>query len=112
MFFVIRGNKVWKAVRGVHRDIIVSVFLIYSVKMTAEKQDSLCLMHIHHCRRCIPQMMVIRRCFILKMQPLHFQHLHMNKTHWNSIILDGSVPDKDIRRIIGERYDLTKGKKK
>lgn len=37
---------------------------------------------------------------------------HMNKTHWNSIILDGSVTDKDIRRMIGESYDLTKGKKK
>ena len=37
---------------------------------------------------------------------------HMNKTHWNSIILDGSVPDKDIKRMIGESYDLTKGKKK
>ena len=37
---------------------------------------------------------------------------HMNKTHWNSIILDGSVPNKDIRRMIGESYDLTKGKKK
>lgn len=37
---------------------------------------------------------------------------HMNKTHWNSIILDGSVPDKDIQRMIGESYDLTKGKKK
>lgn len=36
---------------------------------------------------------------------------HMNKTHWNSIILDGSVPDKDIQRMIGESYDLTKGKK-
>ena len=32
---------------------------------------------------------------------------HMNKTHWNSIILDGSVPDKDIQRMIGESYDLT-----
>ena len=34
----------------------------------------------------------------------------MNKTHWNSIILDGSITDKDIRRMIGESYDLTKGK--
>lgn len=31
---------------------------------------------------------------------------HMNKEHWNSIILDGSVPEKDIRRMIGESYDL------
>lgn len=37
---------------------------------------------------------------------------HMNKTHWNSIILDGSVTDKDIRRMIRESYDMTKGKKK
>ena len=35
---------------------------------------------------------------------------HMNKEHWNSIILDGTVPDEDIRRMIGESYDLV-GKK-
>ena len=32
---------------------------------------------------------------------------HMNKTHWNSVILDGTIPEKDIRRMIGESYDLT-----
>ena len=37
---------------------------------------------------------------------------HMNKTHWNSIILDGTVPDHDIKRMIAESYDLTKGKKR
>ena len=35
---------------------------------------------------------------------------HMNKVHWNSIILDGSVPRKEICRMIGESYDLCKGK--
>ena len=35
---------------------------------------------------------------------------HLNKTYWNSIILDGSVPEKDIRRMITESYDLTKKK--
>lgn len=35
---------------------------------------------------------------------------HMNKEHWNSIILDGTVPDKDIKRMIEESYDLTKPK--
>lgn len=34
---------------------------------------------------------------------------HMNKTHWNSIILDESIPEKDVERMIGESYDLTKG---
>lgn len=31
---------------------------------------------------------------------------HMNKVHWNSIILDGTIPDKEIRRMIAESYDL------
>lgn len=31
---------------------------------------------------------------------------HQNKEHWNSIILDGSIPDKEIRRMISESYDL------
>ncbi|MDI9243147.1 MmcQ/YjbR family DNA-binding protein [Fusibacillus kribbianus] len=32
---------------------------------------------------------------------------HMNKTHWNSIILNGTIPEEDIKRMIGESYDLT-----
>ena len=35
---------------------------------------------------------------------------HMNKKYWNSIILDGTIPKEDIRRMIAESYDLTKGK--
>lgn len=31
---------------------------------------------------------------------------HQNKEHWNSIILDGSIPDEEIRRMISESYDL------
>ena len=27
---------------------------------------------------------------------------HQNKEHWNTIILDGSIPDKDIKRMIAE----------
>lgn len=37
---------------------------------------------------------------------------HLNKTHWNSIILDGSVPEREICQMIGESYRLTKGRKK
>ena len=33
---------------------------------------------------------------------------HQNKEHWNSIILDGTVPDQDIRRMIAESYDLVR----
>lgn len=31
---------------------------------------------------------------------------HLNKEHWNTIILDGTIPDADIRRMIAESYDL------
>lgn len=31
---------------------------------------------------------------------------HQNKEHWNTIILDGTIPDHDIRRMIAESYDL------
>ena len=31
---------------------------------------------------------------------------HKNKEHWNTIILDGSIKDEDIKRMIAESYDL------
>ena len=31
---------------------------------------------------------------------------HQNKDHWITIILDGSIPERDIRLMIAESYDL------
>ena len=31
---------------------------------------------------------------------------HQNKEHWNTIVLDGSIPEKDIKLMIRESYDL------
>lgn len=31
---------------------------------------------------------------------------HMNKTHWNTIVCDGSVPDKVLREWIDHSYEL------
>lgn len=31
---------------------------------------------------------------------------HQNKEHWNTLILDGSIKDEDIKRMIAESYDL------
>lgn len=31
---------------------------------------------------------------------------HMNKTHWNTVILDGSIPVKIIKKMIDDSYDL------
>lgn len=31
---------------------------------------------------------------------------HQNKDHWNTIILDGSIPDEAVRKMIAESYEL------
>ena len=31
---------------------------------------------------------------------------HMNKTHWNTVILDGSIPAGEIERMIDNSYSL------
>ena len=36
---------------------------------------------------------------------------HMNKRHWISVILDGSMEEAEICRLIQESYDLTAPKR-
>lgn len=31
---------------------------------------------------------------------------HMNKRHWNTVILDGSIPDEKVLGMIDHSYDL------
>jgi predicted DNA-binding protein (MmcQ/YjbR family) len=35
---------------------------------------------------------------------------HLNKRHWNTVIIDGSIPDQAIRDLIEDSYDLVVGK--
>ena len=35
---------------------------------------------------------------------------HMNKTHWNTVILDGSIPQGEIERMIDNSYKLVVSK--
>lgn len=37
---------------------------------------------------------------------------HMNKEHWSSVILDGTVPDKDIKKMAAESYELVSDRRK
>ena len=37
---------------------------------------------------------------------------HMNKKHWNTVIVDGRLSGKQIREMIASSYLLVKGKKK
>jgi predicted DNA-binding protein (MmcQ/YjbR family) len=58
--------------------------------------------------KCDPQWRDVWRQAFASVIPAY----HLNKEHWNSIILDGSVPQADVKRMICESYDLTAGKKK
>ncbi|MEV6653804.1 MmcQ/YjbR family DNA-binding protein [Streptomyces sp. NPDC051219] len=31
---------------------------------------------------------------------------HLNKRHWNTVTLDGSLPDRTVREMIEDSYDL------
>ena len=44
--------------------------------------------------------------FWRKIYPSVIPGYHQNKEHWNTIILDGSIPDKDVKMMIAESYDL------
>lgn len=36
---------------------------------------------------------------------------HMNKKHWNTVLLDGSIPDKELLSWIDHSYNLIIGRK-
>ncbi len=31
---------------------------------------------------------------------------HMNKKHWNTVVIDGAIPDPEISRMIDHSYEL------
>jgi predicted DNA-binding protein (MmcQ/YjbR family) len=35
---------------------------------------------------------------------------HLNKRHWNTVLLDGAVPDRLVREMIEDSYDLVRAK--
>jgi predicted DNA-binding protein (MmcQ/YjbR family) len=35
---------------------------------------------------------------------------HLNKRHWNTVIIDGSLPDEAIRDMVEDSYDLVVSK--
>jgi predicted DNA-binding protein (MmcQ/YjbR family) len=36
---------------------------------------------------------------------------HMNKKHWNTVMIDGSVPDAEVLKWIDHSYDIVKAHK-
>jgi predicted DNA-binding protein (MmcQ/YjbR family) len=35
---------------------------------------------------------------------------HLNKRHWNTVVIDGSLPEQTLRDMIEDSYDLVVGK--
>jgi predicted DNA-binding protein (MmcQ/YjbR family) len=52
--------------------------------------------------KCDPERSVILRDEYESIIPGY----HMNKRHWNTLILDGSVPAKLVKELIDPSYDL------
>ena len=46
------------------------------------------------------------RDFWRKIYPSVIPAYHQNKEHWNTIILDGSIPEDEVKRMIADSYDL------
>ena len=63
--------------------------------------------------KCEPQQALMLRDIFAAVRPGY----HMNKTHWNTVTLDGSIPDGEVQRMIDHSYalvvkSLTKAKRK
>jgi predicted DNA-binding protein (MmcQ/YjbR family) len=59
--------------------------------------------------KCDPDLAMHLREFYEAVQPGY----HMNKKHWNTVFLDGSIPDDEVFAMIDESYELVvKGLKK
>lgn len=59
--------------------------------------------------KCDPEQALTLRFFFDAVKPGY----HMNKKHWNTVTLDGSVPEYETQRMIDHSYGLVvKGLKK
>jgi len=65
---------------------------------TLSEQDGVARMNL----KCDPNEAVILRDIFPAVVPGY----HMNKRHWNTIILDGSIPRGEIERMIDNSYSL------
>jgi len=58
--------------------------------------------------KCPPDMAIeLRESF-----PCVLPGFHMNKKHWNTIVVDGSVAEKQLKEWIDWSYELVRKKKK
>jgi len=56
--------------------------------------------------KCVPEVAVKLRLEY----PAITAGYHLNKQHWNTVLLDGTVPDRLVREMIEDSYDLVRSK--
>ena len=52
--------------------------------------------------KCDPEWSEVLRNAYPAVQPGY----HLNKRHWNTVVLDGSIPDDEIAGMVDDSYDL------
>jgi predicted DNA-binding protein (MmcQ/YjbR family) len=52
--------------------------------------------------KCEPELAVALRNSYPAIRPGY----HLNKRHWNTVTLDGSLPDRIVRDLVEDSYDL------
>ena len=52
--------------------------------------------------KCDPDEAVFLRQMYTAVQPGY----HMNKRHWNTVTVDGTIPDDEIRQMVDASYNL------
>src|SRR5437660_12035938 len=56
--------------------------------------------------KCDPDLALELRDRYEQVQPGY----HMNKRHWNTVVLDGVIPDGEVRKMIDHSYELVVAK--
>jgi len=56
--------------------------------------------------KCVPEVAVKLRLE----HPAITAGYHLNKQHWNTVLIDGSVPDRLVVDMIEDSYDLVRAK--
>ena len=87
----------------------------WTVMRRRDTRHGFCWIYERNDRICLnlknaPDWGELRRRVYPSVQPAY----HMNKEHWSTVILDGSVPEEEIQAMIKESYVLCgkKSKKK
>lgn len=52
--------------------------------------------------KCDPDEAIFLRQMYTAVQPGY----HMNKRHWNTVTIDGTIPDEEIRQMVDASYNL------